>query len=576
MGCEEPGDADRLPVAPARVVWRTVLVAWGQPGRTLAPLVVVLGAAAALGTVPALMFGMLVDIIDDESTDVTRIAWLGAGMAAAIVGAAVLDGVAVVWGARLLESSLARMRERMIDSAFALPQDRVERAGSGDLISRAGDDVAVVADAISEAVPAIAISLFTILASVTAMAFVDIWYAVALLATTPIHVLAVRRYLHAAPRVYAAERAAMAVRAQRLLESLYGLGTIRAYGLQGLHAHRIASASWDVVRWSVRAVTVQNAFFARLNLAELIGMSSLLVVSFVLVDGGRSTIGAATAAMLLFLRLFNPINALLFVTDRIQSAYASLARIAGVIDVAPSASPTSSSLPEASPLAFEGVSFAYANGHTVLNAIDLTVADGEVVAVVGASGAGKSTIAGLAAGIHQPSSGVVRRPPDPREVVLVTQEVYVFAGTLRDNLTISRPEATDDEVVAALSAVGASGLLSADVAGLDVHVGAGGMELTPAQAQLVALARVSLARPQVVILDEPTAEAGSTDAGRLDRAAASVLRGRTGLIVTHRLSQARSADRIVVVDGGCIVERGTHAELVTAGGPYERLVRAAG
>lgn len=216
--------------------------------------------------------------------------------------------------------------------------------------------------------------------------------------------------------------------------------------------------------------------------------------------------------------------------------------------------------------------FGYDDDRAVLHEVDLEVRTGERVAVVGTSGAGKSTLAALVAGVHAPWSGEVRVHEEARaRTVLISQEVHVFAGTVRENITLSRPGASDVEVEAALAAVGGADTLDSLPHKLETEVGPHAHELTVAQAQLVALARVHLADPSLVLLDETTAEAGSAHGAMLDRAANAVVRDRTALVIAHRLDQAVTADRIIVMSDGQVVEQGRHEDLVAAGGSYAEL-----
>jgi ABC-type multidrug transport system fused ATPase/permease subunit len=265
------------------------------------------------------------------------------------------------------------------------------------------------------------------------------------------------------------------------------------------------------------------------------------------------------------------VNQLLFVIDTLQSALASLNRMIGVVTIPEDGCEPTTPAEAGTAVALRDVAFRYDDGPRVLDDITLDIPAGQHVAVVGASGAGKTTLAAVIAGIHRPDTGTVARPV---HTAVITQEIHVFAGILRENLTLAAPDATDRDIHAALDATGADGLLDLLPDGLDTVVGTGGHPLTDAQAQQLALARMLLADPELAILDEATAEAGSSHAELLEHAAEAALRGRTGLVIAHRLSQAARCDRIVVMDAGRIIETGTHSELVAAGGLYAVLWRA--
>lgn len=345
------------------------------------------------------------------------------------------------------------------------------------------------------------------------------------------------------------------------------------------------SRSEDVVAVSMRVVGLHTRFFGQLNVAEYLGLSAVLAAGFLLVRADMATIGVASAAALYFVNLFNPINAALFLLDKVQAATASLSRLVGVSDLAPTplaatSEPARGAEPDEAAITITGLGYAYDAGHEALDDVDLAISPGERVALVGATGAGKSTLAKLIAGVHRPTRGSVRvgglDPANPDTgsrsgVMLLTQEVHVFAGPLSADLRLVRAEASDGQLRTALDRVGALAWAQALPHGIDTVVGAGGHELTVVQAQQLALARLVLADRPVAILDEATAEAGSAGARTLEQAALRALQGRTGLVVAHRLTQAMAADRVVVLERGRVVEQGSHGELVAAGGRYAQL-----
>ncbi|GII57153.1 multidrug ABC transporter permease [Planotetraspora thailandica] len=586
---------DLLPVAtPART--RSAVRELLRPHRRLAlGAFAVMVAATAIGLATQPLLGRIVDLVAERGTQdggAAALTWPVTLLAlvALAQGAATTLGLALT--ATLGETVLSRLRERFVDRALRLPLEQVERAGSGDLTARVTADVSQVADAVRSALPELARSVLTIVLTLGALALLDWRFLLAALVAVPVQAHTARWYIRRAVPLYAAQRVAAGAQQQQLLDTIGGAATVRAFRLEDEHAGRVSRLSLAAVELTMRGVRLVLRFYSRLHVAEYAGLAAVLVAGFFLVRSGSASIGTATAAALYFHGLFGPVNTALVLLDDAQSAGASLARIVGVAlpetdtatgtetGTAPDTTPVSGAGPA---VLVSGLGFAYEPGRPVLHDVDLALRPGERVALVGTSGAGKTTLATLVAGVHRPSTGSVRLAASPgweradradRVVALVTQEVHVFAGPLAEDLRLARPGATDDELREALARVDALAWAEALPAGLRTVVGEGGHRLTPAQEQQVALARLVLADPPVAVLDEATAEAGSTGARTLESAAGRAVEGRTALVVAHRLTQAESADRVVVMDAGRIVESGGHDELKAAGGPYASLWEA--
>ncbi|WP_232678931.1 ABC transporter ATP-binding protein [Nocardioides sp. R-C-SC26] len=574
----------RLPIATARASARHVAGLLRRRRAAVAGVVALYLAASAAGLVAPWMLGRMVDAIIAGEDDLWRSFAILAGAAAL---GAVLAVVAVDRLARLTEPTLAELREQVVGRALSLEYRRLEASGTGDLLSRVGDDARLVATNTSTIVPEVLTSVTTVLLTLVGLLALDWRLALAGLLAVPSYLLGLRWYLPRSGPIYAAERAAMGNRAQALLGVVQGLPTLRAFRTEAPAVAEVERRSQQTVDLSISVFRLFGRFASRANRSELIGLLALLAVGFWLVDGGAVTVGAVTTAALFFHRLFNPLGALMFLFDELQSTFASLTRMVGVAGMPVAVAGTGR--PQGDAVRVRGLRHAYVEGHDAVDGLDLDVHPGHRVALVGASGAGKSTVAAVIAGTLPPSGGDVElggvalydvaEEELRRRVCLVSQEVHVFAGTVRENLLLvsESPEHAHPETAVrvdeALTAVGAGWV--ADLPdGLDTVVGDGALHLTTAQAQHLALARVLLADPALVVLDEATAEAGSAGARDLDRAAAEVVGGRGAVIVAHRLTQARGADEIIVLDQGRAVERGTHDELVAAGGTYATLWRA--
>ncbi|MFC7493977.1 MULTISPECIES: ABC transporter ATP-binding protein [unclassified Nocardioides] len=569
----------RLPVSTAREAAALSRRLLGQRPWALGVCMLMFAIEGLAGLVAPWMLGRIVDVVVDggSASDIT-------GPALWILGAALVGGVAtylsVAFLARTAEPALADLRETVVERALSLEAVELEASGSGDLLSRVGDDVRLITESFTEVIPILVNSVVAVLFTVVGLFALDWRLGLAGLGAVPFYLAALRWYLPRSGPYYRREREANSERAEALITGLHASRTLRAYGIGGQHQELTTAASWRSAALSIDVFHLLTRFYGRNNRAELVGLLLILGTGYALVSRSLVTVGAVTAAALLFHRLFNPIGAILGLFDAVQSAGASLVRLVGLAQLPAPASLQAPECPADGRLVVRDLHHEFVEGRAAVDTVSLDVAPGHRVAVVGASGAGKTTLGAAIAGRLAPTRGSVvlggvplarvdgtGRPP----VAIVSQEVHVFAGTVRDNLTLAAPSAPEDELTRVLDAVGARAAVAALPDGLATVVGDGAVTLTPALAQQLALARVLLADPLVVVLDEATAEAGSAGARSLERAADAVTEGRTSLTIAHRLTQAVDAHEVVVMDAGRIVERGTHADLVAAGGVYAGL-----
>ncbi|HEY9525370.1 MAG TPA: ABC transporter ATP-binding protein [Thermopolyspora sp.] len=536
------------------------------------------GLAAVAGLVGPRLLGELVQgVADGRDIGIDRLVLAIGGF---VVLQAVLIRFAVYASARLGEKVLAELREEFVDQVLALPLSTVERAGSGDLITRTSRDVDALSESVRHAIPETLIAIVTGAFIVGALILVGPLLALMSLIAVPLLWISTRWYLARARDGYLREDAAYADITEGLAETVEGARTVEALGLQRrrqARTDRDIGRSWAAERYTLGLRTV---WFPCVDFGYVLPVFAMLLAGGLLAIRGWVSLAQVTAATLYVQQLVDPVGRFLSWVDELQAGGASMARLLGVANV-PDDRVARPGTPDGEGIEADDVRYAYRDGHDVLHGVSMIVRPGERLAMVGPSGAGKSTLGRLLAGVHAARTGsvtvggvpLVDLPLDDLRghVALVTQEHHVFRGTVRDNVLIARPGADDAAVRACLEAVSAWDWVAALPGGLDTMVGSGGAPVSPAQAQQLALARLVLADPHTLVLDEATSLIDPRAARHLERSLAAVLDGRTVIAIAHRLYTAHDADRVAVIEDGRITELGGHDELAAANGAYAAL-----
>ncbi|NLU75476.1 ABC transporter ATP-binding protein [Streptomyces sp. HNM0575] len=574
--------------------------------RTLVAFLVFSSVLALLTVATPLLAGRVVNAINGGAPVRTVVTL--SSVIAAIAVAEAAAGLLTRWlSARIGEGLILDLRRAVYDHVQRLPVAFFTRTRTGALVSRLNNDVIGAQRAFSNTLSQVVSNLVTLLATLVVMLRLSWQITLVTLVLLPLFVLPARRMGARFARLERERADHNAAMGNQMTErfSAPGATLVKLFGRPREESAEFAQRADRVRDIGVRTAMVQHVFIASLTLVSALALALVYGLGGYYALRGSLDAGTVVSLALLLTRLYAPLTSLAGARVEVMSALVSFQRVFEVLDLKPliAEKPDAMAVPEGPvSVEFDDVRFAYPppekvslasledvatldtrGGEEILHGVSFRAEPGQLVALVGSSGAGKSTVASLAPRLYDADSGAVRiGGTDVRDLTaaslrhtlgMVTQDGHLFHDTIRANLLLPRPEARDDEVWDALRRARLDGLVAALPEGLDTVVGERGYRLSGGERQRLTIARLLLARPRVVILDEATAHLDSTSEAAVQEALGEALAGRTSVVIAHRLSTVRAADLILVLEGGHIVERGTHEELLALGGRYEQLYR---